>query len=112
MRATDLLTSTVVDEKGRSLGRVHDIRISRRTPAARGGFEVAGLAIGGGRLVHAWGYAEHRAAGPWLLRILTARAARGARFVPAERVVDWGPGLVRIHGHGHTLPYLCDEVTR
>lgn len=111
MRATDLLSATVVDESGRSLGRVHDIRIERQPSEGRGGFPVAGLAIGGGRLAHVWGFAEHRAAGPWLLRALTARTARAARFVPADRVTDWGPGVVRIHGHGDTLPYLRDVVT-
>ncbi len=110
MRATDLLSSTVVDETGHALGRVHDIRISRQQDGPRGGFRVAGLAIGGGRLAHAWGFAEHRATGPWLLRILTARRADTSRFVPAERVTDWGPGVVRIHGHGHTLPYLHDVL--
>jgi len=110
MRATELLASTVVDENGRSLGRVHDIRISRDQSEAHGRFQVAGLAIGGGHLAHVWGFAEHRATGPWLLRTLTARAVRRARFVPADRVTDWGPGLVRIQGDGDTLPYLRDVV--
>lgn len=111
MRATDLLSATVVDERGHSLGRVHDIRIAPRQRGTHGGFQVVGLAIGGGQLAHAWGYAEHRATGPWLLRALTARSARRARFVPAERVADWGPEVVRIHGSGDTLPYLHDVVS-
>ena len=107
MRASDLLSSTVIDESGHPVGRVHDIRIERPAP---GRFRVAGLAVGGGHLAHAWGFAEQRATGPWLLRALTARASRTTRFVPAERVVDWGPGLVRIHGHRDTLPRLRDVV--
>ena len=110
MRATDLLSATVVDESGRSLGRVHDIRIEPH-PSSQGGFPVAGLAVGGGRLAHVWGFAERRATGPWLLRVLTARTTRAARFVPADRVTDWGPGVVRIQGHGDTLPYLREVVT-
>jgi hypothetical protein len=95
MRASELFAATVVDEDGRTLGRVHDIRISRDTSAGADGkgapIRVVGLAVGGGRLVHTWGFAEGRATGPWLLRVITARGARRARFLPAEQVVDWGP---------------------
>ena len=108
MRATELLCSTVVDETGQPIGRVHDIRANRQPPTAgqHPPLQVAGLAIGGGVLAHAWGFAEGRATGPWLLRVLTQRAARRARFVPADRILDWGPGIVRIQGNGDDLPLL------
>lgn len=118
MRVTDLLSSTVVDESGHSLGRVHDVRVVRDVPGRSlamdtpGGFHIAGLVVGGGRLVHAWGFSEGRATGPWLLRKFTARAAGRARFVPAERVNDWGPGVVRIHGPGRALPPLLELLQR
>ncbi|GAA3343038.1 hypothetical protein GCM10020358_40230 [Amorphoplanes nipponensis] len=112
MRATELLSRPVVDEHGRPLGRVHDLRIARR-PEQHGparGWAVAGLAVGGGRLVHAWGFAERRAAGPWLLRKITARAGRVARYVPAERVLAWGPEVVRVRTGGAELPPLLEVV--
>jgi hypothetical protein len=113
MRATDLLSSTVVDETGTAVGRIHDIRITRHDPSddEGGRFRIAGLAVGRGLLAHAWGFAEKRAVGPWLLRAITARGSRTARFVPAERVIDWGPGLVRIRGRGDDLPHLHEVVS-
>ncbi|MDQ3934843.1 MAG: PRC-barrel domain-containing protein [Actinomycetota bacterium] len=95
MRATELLASRVVDERGAHVGRVRDVRVSRA------GWEVVGLAVADGwraRLAHRWGYAEGRAQGPWLLRRLTRAAVERTLFVPAERVTDWGPGVVRIRG--------------
>ena len=114
MRVTDLLGSAVVDQSGRQIGHVHDLRITRHRAAdgASGPIRIAGLAIAGGRLAHSWGFAEKRAAGPWLLRIIAARGSRTARFVPAERVTDWGPGPVRIRGHRDELPYLHEVVPR
>jgi hypothetical protein len=113
MRATELMSCTVVDETGTPVGQVHDIRITRRDGSADGGgrFRVAGLAVGGGRVAHAWGFAEQRATGPWLLRMITARGSRTARFVPADRVTDWGPHLIRIRGRGDDLPYLHQVVS-
>jgi len=112
MRATDLLSLPVVDENGHSMGRVHDLRITRR-PDQDGrprGLFVAGLAVGGGRLAHAWGFAERRATGPWLLRMMTARAARAARYLPADRIVGWGPEVIRVRSDGADLPRLLDVV--
>jgi hypothetical protein len=114
MRGTDLLSSTIVDESGRPVGHVHDVRIIRAGAAdgAPDRFRIAGLAVGGGRLAHAWGFAERRAAGPWLLRTITAPGSRTARFVPAARVIHWGPGTIRIRGRGDDLPYLHEQVPR
>lgn len=62
---------------------------------------MTGIVIGEGRfaaLAHSWGYAEGRAEGPWLFRRLTRDAVRRAEFVSADRIVDWGPGTIRIRG--------------
>ncbi|HEY6746731.1 MAG TPA: hypothetical protein VI357_13555 [Mycobacteriales bacterium] len=59
---------------------------------------------------HAWGFAEARATGPWLLRAATARSARRARFIPAEHVRDWGPGSITLTVRGGDLPRLEDVV--
>jgi hypothetical protein len=114
MRISELLSSEVVDETGRSGGWVHDVRISGEPgPGEEAApFRVVGLVIGGGRLPHAWGFAEGRATGPWLLRVLTARGARQARFVPAARVESWEAGTIRIRGRLGDLPRLIDELHR
>jgi sporulation protein YlmC with PRC-barrel domain len=106
MRASELLNVPVIDETGATVGRVRDLRVARRGLTLR----IAGLAVGGGRLANAWGYADERATGPWLLRALNVRGARATRFVPAGRILQWGPGVVRIRGRGDNLPPLLDEV--
>ena len=109
MRASELLASQVVDSNGRPLGPVRDIRVERD------GFRVVGLVVGKGafaRVAHGWGYAEGRAQGPALLSWLTRRATRRARFIPADRVVDWGPGTVRIGGDARELEPLTEELRR
>ena len=109
MRASELLASIVVDDVGRSLGPIRDVRVDPRE------HRIAGVVIGGGALApiaHAWGYAEGRAHGPALLRALLSPAARRARFVPAQRIVDWGPARVRISGDPSDLPRLADELAK
>jgi sporulation protein YlmC with PRC-barrel domain len=93
MRLSELLSATVIDSMGRSLGPVRDVRL------AEDDLEIVGLVVGGGRfaaVAHAWGYAEGRARGPWLLAAVTRRAIRLARFIPSERVVDWDPPQLRV----------------
>jgi sporulation protein YlmC with PRC-barrel domain len=105
MRASKLLRADVVDETGRSLGPVRDLRI---TPDS---LEIVGLVVGGGPvadIAHGWGYAEGRAAGPWLLRAATGRAARRARMIPSGRVVAWGSETIQITGSWDDLPRLCE----
>ena len=108
MRLSELLASSVVDATGASLGPVRDVRLVEREPGGGGArFRVAGLVIGGGLLArpaHAWGFAAGRAQGPWLLRALTKRAVRQARFIPADRVTDWGPGELQISSRQADLP--------
>lgn len=93
---------------------MHDLRISRDASAGADvtgpPIRVVGLAVGGGRLVHTWGFAEGRATGPWLLRVITARGVHRARFLPAEQVVDWGPGQVRFRGRYQDLPRFHQRV--
>ncbi len=100
MRASELLASEVVDATGRRLGPVRDVLVHRD------GFGVVGLVVGDGPfagIAHAWGYAEGRAQGPWLLRSLTRRATRNARFIPVEAVADWGPGVIAISADARDL---------
>jgi sporulation protein YlmC with PRC-barrel domain len=91
VRISELLASVVVDESGRRIGRVCELRL------AKDDLRVVGLVVGDGFLADAavaWGFAEGRARGPWPLRKLTARAVRRITFVPFERVARWGHGKV------------------
>ncbi len=114
MRISELFSAHVVDEDGRDLGRVHDVRLK---PVGRGSkrtFEVSGLAVGPSgmlsRAAHAWGYAEDRAQAPLLLKALTRRAVRESRFIPADRVLDWHPPELRISGSGEELEPLSGRL--
>lgn len=71
---------------------------------------MVGVVFGDGRLVHAWGFAEGRASGPWLLRLLSARGAQRALFLPADWVLEWGPRQVVFRGRLEDLPRLRDVV--
>ena len=91
MRISKVLASVVVDESGRRIGRVCDVRL------AKDDLRVVGLVVGDGLLADAavaWGLAERRARGPWPLQRLTARAVQRIAFVPSERVVRWDHGKV------------------
>lgn len=102
MRASDLIGSPVYDEGDRFAGIVRDLRLEG-DPAADGSFAILGIVLGEpatrDAAAHAWGFAEERAQGPWLLR----RLAGGGdpRFVPVDQVLDWGPERLRIREGGH-----------
>lgn len=101
MRASELIASPVYDERGRFAGVVRDLRLDADR-AADGSFPILGVVLGdpGHRAAaaHAWGFAERRARGPWLLRRLVGDG--DSRFVPADRVIGWGPERLRIRGEG------------
>jgi hypothetical protein len=107
MRASEVLGREVVDGQGAGVGVVHDLRVllptSDTAPAAADGLRLLALVVGPGdlrcRLAYAWGLAQGRARGPWLLRALVlGKAARG-RAVPAEDVASWDDrGRVRLRG--------------
>ncbi|HZB35970.1 MAG TPA: PRC-barrel domain-containing protein [Gaiellaceae bacterium] len=91
MRISELLASVVVDESGRRVGRVRDVRL------AKDDLRVVGLVVGDGFLADAavaWGFADGRARGPWPLERLTAHAVQRITFVPVERVARWDHGEV------------------
>lgn len=106
MRLSELIGSNVVDEDGRDLGPVRDVRLRRREPPGGNDLEIAGLVVGGGRFAapaHAWGFAEGRARGPWLLAALFRQAAAQARFIPADRVLEWHSPKVKMAGSADDL---------
>jgi sporulation protein YlmC with PRC-barrel domain len=103
MRASELIGAPVFDDSGGPVGVVRDLRIAVGQPAAGDGLPIVGLVLSppGARsaAAHAWGFAQGRAEGPPLLRRLLGGVARRSIVVPAERVLEWGSGGVRIDGH-------------
>ena len=111
MRATELLGCTVVDAAGTAVAPVRDIRLVERD----GRFRVAGLVVGDGFLAgaaHRTGFVAGRVSRPWLFRLLARPATRHARFVPAERVVSWEDGVVRVDVEADDLPLLVSVDRR
>lgn len=90
-----LLDAQIIDCDRLPIGRVDDLEL--RFPTDGDPPEVARVL---------WGFAEERSQGPWPLRMLTRRAARQARFVPAELVRSWEPGRVVIGAEAAQLEPL------
>ena len=91
---------------------MRDARVRRD---GHGGLTVIGIVVGRGRFAHAahaWGFAEGRAQGPWAFRALTAGATRAARYVPASRILEWGPETIRIDCPAAQLKPLRPELSR
>ena len=116
MRASELLGARVADATGREIGVVQDLRATH-APATAGEerrLRIVGLVVGRDRLVdrvaHGWGFAERRALGPWVLRRLTAGAARRAVYVPVERVTTWRPGVLQLDAERAQLRSLSQEL--
>jgi hypothetical protein len=101
MRLSDLLGAEVRDEAGRSMGRVHDVRLRRSGIGTAATYELTELVIAPWNLrtraAHAWGYAEGRAAGPRLIRAALQPGAERSRRVRATEVSSWGPDAITIH---------------
>lgn len=112
MRADDLLGAGVVDDStGRRLGTVHDLRVVHEDRGQGPRLMVLGLVLGprpADGPAHRFGFVEKRAAGPALLRALTAQGVRDARYVDARAVVGWGPSELRVCDESALRP--IDEV--
>lgn len=107
MRASELLAARVVDESGRKLGQVIDVRVDPSD------WRLAGLVVARGwlgRLARPWGDAEGRMQGPAVFRVLTAPARSRLMFVSADRIAAWRIGEVRLRAGTANLPSLADEL--
>ncbi len=89
MRASELLGREVVDEGGRHVGIVHDVRVRI---GDGGAVTLTGIVVAPGtvrsRLAHAWGYAQGRAHGPFLMRALVGTGMSDEE-IPTARVRSW-----------------------
>ncbi|HLZ37975.1 MAG TPA: hypothetical protein VKP64_09510 [Mycobacteriales bacterium] len=98
MRMSDLVGALVVDESGRPLGHVHDLRLVADgvTFPATGNraYRVHGLVVGAGAVGMRLGYARGHVQGPWLLRVLLRRLRRRRREIPWEAVREVTPGRI------------------
>ncbi|HEX9342205.1 MAG TPA: hypothetical protein VF995_01135 [Actinomycetota bacterium] len=101
MRLSELLHAEVVDEHGRSAGRVQDLRLVQDGPLLGGfgaAFRAAGLIVGGGGFGARLGYDRRSVKGPWPVKALISYLLRGARYVPWERIRSIEPDRIVIAG--------------
>jgi hypothetical protein len=107
MRLSELLGSEVLDEQGRSAGRVRDVRLERDGPPAGGAgarFRLAGLIVGRHAVGVRLGYVRGEVQGPWLVKALTESLHRGGRYVDWGRVRSVQPHRILISGSVGDLP--------
>lgn len=107
MRLSDLLDVELVDEHGRMVGKVHDVRLQRAdapTDAVDGGYQLAGLIVGRRAMGVRFGFDRGGASGPWLLKLVFGWAGHDGRYVAWDRVAAIEPGRIRISGAARDLP--------
>jgi hypothetical protein len=99
MRLSEILGCEVVDEHGRSAGKVHDVRVVQDGPpigpfGAR--FRLAGLVVGRRAFGARFGYDRGSVKGPWLLKALLGAVRRSGGYVDWSRVRSIDPDQERI----------------
>ena len=108
MRLSELLGAEVVDEQGRSAGRVHDARLEQDGPII-GGFgaslRLAGLIIGRRALGARFGYERASMKGPLPVKLLVGWVHHDGRYAAWDRVRAIEPGRILITGSADDLPH-------
>ena len=107
MRLTELLGAEVVDQAGRSAGRVHDVRLVQDGPPV-GGFGAAlrldGLIVGRRAVGARLGYERSDRGGPLLVKLLAGWLHHDGRYVAWDRVRAIEPDRIHISGSADDLP--------
>jgi hypothetical protein len=107
MRLTDLLGAEVVDQAGRSAGKVHDVRLVQDGPLV-GGFGAAlrvdGLIVGRRAVGARLGYERRTMGGPLLVKLVAGWLHHGGRYVAWDRVRAIEPDRIHISGSADDLP--------
>ena len=107
MRLSELLGAEVLDEAGRSAGRVHDVRLVQDGPVV-GGFGAAlrldGLLVGRRAVGARLGYDRRDMGGPLLVKLLAGRLFHDGRYVEWGRIRTIEPDRILISGTVEDLP--------
>ena len=107
MRLSDLLGAEVLDEAGRSAGRVHDVRLVQDGPVV-GGFGAAlrldGLIVGRRAIGARLGYERRNMKGPLPVKLVTGWLYHDGRYVDWERVRTVEEDRILISGSADDLP--------
>jgi hypothetical protein len=107
MRLSELLGAEVVDERGRAVGKVHDVRLEQTGPVLEGvgpSLRVKGLIVGRRALGARFGFGRGGVRGPWLLRVVFGSLGRDGRYVAWGRIRSIRTRQIRITGTADDLP--------
>jgi hypothetical protein len=111
VRVGELLRSEVVDVDGRSLGRVHDVRLVQDGPVLGAwgpALRLDGLVVGRGSVAIRLGFHRHSVRGPLLLRLLFRALEGRARYVAWGQVAERAPGRLVLAGRASDLGSIGD----
>jgi hypothetical protein len=106
MRLSDLLGSEVLDEFGRRIGQIHDVRMTRDGPlqgAFGAALRVDGLVVGRPAFGARLGLDRAEVRGPWILKAFFGRL-RTDLYAEWSRVRSIEQGRIRIRGTEADLP--------
>jgi hypothetical protein len=107
MRLSDLLGAEVLDQAGRSAGRVHDVRLVQDGPVTGGfgaGLRLDGLVVGRRAVGARLGYDRGRMKGPLPVKLLAGWLRHDGRYVEWGRVRSIEPDRIVISGTVEDLP--------
>ena len=107
MRLSELLGAEVVDERGRAVGKVHDVRLERSGPVLEGfgpSLRLGGLIVGRRALGARFGFGRGGVRGPWLLKVVFGSLDRDGRYVAWDRIRSIHTRQIRIAGTADDFP--------
>jgi sporulation protein YlmC with PRC-barrel domain len=110
MRLSDLLERTVIDDRGRNWGPVHDVHLVQDGPLLPSGnaaFRLHGLVAGRGGFGTRLGYSGRRGydtdqhtRGPLPIKLLVRWLNRHAVYIPWEAVLRVDDDQLLVHSDG------------
>jgi PRC-barrel domain len=107
MRLSELLGAEVVDQHGRPIGKVHDVRLEQAGPELQDfgpALRLEGLLVGRRALGARFGFGRGGVRGPWLLKVVFGSLGHDGRYVAWERIASIRNRQVRITGTADDLP--------
>ncbi len=104
MRLSDLLRMDVVDERGRRLGQVHDVRFVS-PDGGPSGWTATSLLVGTAGFAARLGYAHGAVRGPWALERLVRLLGRSGKEIAWDRVVRLDGDVILVRDDAVGFPH-------
>ncbi len=109
VRLSELLGADVVDENGRDLGKIKDVRFRETAPVVpmtgQVSWEMVGLVVGGAGFAQRLGYLHGDVKGPWILLAVMRWIGRRGHFVPWTRISQMAEARITVRGSAEDLDH-------